>query len=166
MEDFNLFVLLGFNKYKDMMKVSKNLKLLIFFPALMFCLIFFSQDAFGQKNSDIIVSDSGNCTENAVYFDTIITKANPYPEFPNSSVIILIARLGDGEKSRKYNERRLEVIKAGITASDKDSAKKVITAQGGRVSGKGVVEVYADGQLIAIFKAERKKNIASRNCKV
>lgn len=144
-----------------MIKTSKKLNLLIFFPMMMFCLVLFSHNTFGQDISDIIISDSGNCEENAFDFDLLLTRTK---EYYGSEVIILIARLGDGEKSRKYNERRLEVVKAGITAFDRYPKEKVITAQGERVSGKGLVEVYLGGYLSAIFKAERNKNIESRNC--
>lgn len=144
-----------------MVKISKRVECIIFLPALLFFFALLSQNAFGQNGSDIIISENGNCEENALNFDILMTKAN---EYPGLEKIILIARLGNGEKSRKYNEKRLEVVKAGISAFDRYPAEKIITAQGERVSGKGQVEVYIGGRLFAVFKVGRKENLQGRNC--
>lgn len=129
--------------------------------AISVCIIL-SSDVLGQRESNIIVSEDESCEQNALNFDIILTQAK---EYHGSEMIILIARLGDGENSHKYNKRRLEVVKAGISAYDRFPAEKIITAQGERVKGKGLVEVYVGGRLFAVFKARRKENIKSRNDK-
>lgn len=87
-------------------------------------------------------------------FDILRKSANENP----GSLVILVARLGDGEKSEKYNQRRLKVVKNGINAFDRYPAEKVIMTAGERVQGKGQVEVYIGGRLFAVFKSARKKN--------
>lgn len=144
-----------------MIKTSKKAKYPISILLLVFFAAFLFQTAFGQSSSDIIIADENNCEQNLSYFDILITEANTYP----GSSVILIARLGDGENSRKYNQRRLAVVKAGLSAFERYPAERVITTQGGRVRGKGQVEVYIGGRLVAVFKAGRRKNLQDPNAK-
>lgn len=58
--------------------------------------------------------------------------------------IIVIARLGDSEKSQKLNQRRLKAAAERL----RDKARNnVVAAVGGRVKGYGRLELYVGGRL-------------------
>ncbi len=71
--------------------------------------------------------------------------------------IILIARLGGGERSRQLNRLRL-LIASGYVMDNRGVPKdRVITAEGERVRGLGHVEIYVGGTLHTLFKMKRNK---------
>lgn len=82
----------------------------------------------------------------------------------NESTIILIARLGDGERSRKLSQGRLNILSDYLIETRKLSQNRVVTAQGERVSGMGQVEVYVGGKLYILFKMKRNLIISSSPC--
>lgn len=144
-----------------MIIIKRKIKYIIFSQILILFLAVLAPTAFGQRSSDIIISDESDCERIASYLDMVMTEISDYP----GSSVILIARLGDGEKSRKYNERRLIVVKTGINRLGRYPAEKIITTQGERVQGKGQVEVYLGGRLFAVFKAGRGKNLQDPSAK-
>lgn len=74
------------------------------------------------------------------------------------STIFIIARLGTGEHSRKFTRHRLFITSDYLIASRGVSKDKVITAEGERVRGFGLVEVYVGGKLFVIFKMKRNRS--------
>ena len=71
--------------------------------------------------------------------------------------LIIIARLGTGEKSSRLNQQRLSVEEEYIKR--RGSNLKYILAQGDRVVGLGRVELYVGGRLLHILPF--KKNAKS-----
>ena len=69
---------------------------------------------------------------------------------PNS-LIIAIARLGDGEDRRELNRRRLHNVRVFLANSGKRSPDTVVVAQGERVKGYGQVELYVGGRLFDVI---------------
>lgn len=60
--------------------------------------------------------------------------------------LIIIARLGSGERSSQLNKSRLSWIKSYM--SNRVPDLKYVIAEGGKVSGLGRVELYVGGRLL------------------
>jgi len=78
--------------------------------------------------------------------------------------IIIIARFGTGENSRKLMRRRLFAPNSYLVARRGVSQSRVITAEGERVRGLGQVEIYVSGELFVTFKMKRNRDFASGGC--
>ncbi len=144
-----------------MIKISKKVKDITLFLCLISFLCFLlSQKVFGQIESDNIVDGDVSCEEHIAAYDRIKTFAENQP--PVAATVIIIARLGDGETSRKYNQQRLTVAKRSLVLPIGLPAEQIITAQGDRIRGKGQVEFYIRGRLFTIFKVGRRKNLKGR----
>lgn len=74
------------------------------------------------------------------------------------SVLILIARRGNGEKSQTLNRRRLANVRRGLEYT-LGIVKPIVVAEGERVNGFGRVEVYLDGKFIGVLLARRNSAI-------
>jgi hypothetical protein len=79
-------------------------------------------------------------------------------------LIILIARLGDGETSRVFNRRRLHNLSTYLNYIREIPNKRIITAEGERVRGSGPVEVYVNGKLMIVFTVGRNQDLAGGEC--
>ena len=86
----------------------------------------------------------------AVVFDAALKQTK------SGGVLIVNARLGDGENSRELTRRRLyNVRKFFSEGSSKLASEKVVVAEGERVKGYGRLEYYLGGELyeqILFFK--------------
>ena len=80
-----------------------------------------------------------------------------------SDFIILVARLGNGEKSRELNRRRLHNVSERIKAAGV-KPKKIVVAEGGRVLGLGRVEIYVGGKIVESLRVKRNKDICVECC--
>lgn len=135
-----------------------KVRFIFFFSCLIiFSLSFFPQEVIGQDGPGVRIHETNSCEDNASIFDNLLVVSQM-----QSATIIIIARLGDGETSRKYNEQRLAAVKIGIVLNDRYPAEKIITAQGDRVRGKARVEVYINGQLSDVFKVGRRQDLKDR----
>ena len=79
-------------------------------------------------------------------------------------VTILVARLGDGERAREVNRRRLHNVLAFLTTSSDLNAQNVIAAEGERVRGFGRVKIYVAGKLVDALLAEKNKDLEVECC--
>ena len=79
-------------------------------------------------------------------------------------VTILVARLGDGERSREVHRRRLHNVRTFLTTYSDLNAKNVIATEGERVRGFGRVEIYVGGKLIDVMLAEKNKDLEVECC--
>lgn len=137
---------------------AKSTVLLLCFVSFL-CLLP-SQEVFGQIESDNVVDEKVNCEQQIAEYDNIFNSAKNQPE--TARTIIIVARLGSGETSRKYNQQRLAVAKQSLVFPVGYPAEQIITAQGDRVRGKGQVEFYIGGRLFTVFKVGRRKNLRGR----
>jgi hypothetical protein len=71
--------------------------------------------------------------------------------------IIVIARLGSGERSRSLIRRRLVPLAEYLTR--RVSKDKIILAEGERVRGLGQIELYVRGNLHTVIKVKRNSNL-------
>jgi hypothetical protein len=90
------------------------------------------------------VAGANRCEENKSYFDYIHNQAG-------DESLIIIARLGDGERGRAFNWRRLHNIREYLTYIRAIPERNVLVAEGEPVKGRGRVEVYLRGRLLALF---------------
>lgn len=112
----------------------------------------------GQSTKPIIRTDN-NCESNKAYFDYLATSAG------EEGLIIVIARLGVGEHSRKYNQRRLRTIGAYLSNVRNIPSKRIITAEGERMrNGLGRIEVYIGGKAAVVFIVGRNKDLQGIRC--
>jgi hypothetical protein len=79
--------------------------------------------------------------------------------------LIIIARLGDGERNRKLNWRRLQNARAYlskyITARNPET---IILAEGERVTGYGRIEIYVGGKLFSALAVKRNEDLIVGSC--
>jgi hypothetical protein len=83
-----------------------------------------------------------------------------------NSVVIAIARLGDGEYAQELNHRRLQNVLTVLTAGLGFRKERVVIASGGRVRGYGCVEVYVGGQLVDALLVGRGKDLCVDCCDI
>jgi hypothetical protein len=62
--------------------------------------------------------------------------------------IIVVARLGNGEKSQSLNQKRL---KSALPYLESRAGNKVVAASGEKVSGYGRLELYVSGRLLYVI---------------
>jgi hypothetical protein len=109
-----------------------------------------------ESRSPITVkSDANACELNSLYMDRIRVELAE-----SDQVVIIVARLGTGERSRWLSERRLNTAYAYLGGGP----KRVVLAQGKPVNGEGRLEFYVRGRLFLVSLAPREKNICPTCC--
>ena len=104
-------------------------------------------------------SEDNNCESNKSLWDSIAIDSG-------GDIIILIARLGDGERSRAFNYRRLHNIYTYLTYIREIPKEKIVKAEGERVQGRGRVEVYLRGKLHGVFTVGRNEDLGGGECEM
>ena len=124
----------------------------IVFPIVL-SLILINQTVSAQTKPVI----GSTCEDALALLDTAALDAMKDPD----SYIIVIARLGDRERSTALNQRRLKAVLERL--NDK-ARNKVAGASGARVSGSGRVEIYVGGKLLYVLSYSRNGIIDCRGC--
>lgn len=102
----------------------------------------------------------GNCETNTARLDYLQTEAREAQAALAMNVVIIIARLGDGEYNIKLNQRRLYTVKKYLGSS----VTNLITAQGERVKGYGRIEVYMYGVLKEVLLIKKCQDLLVGSC--
>lgn len=103
------------------------------------------------------------CEDNEAHLGqiAILTSANNQPD----EVLIVIARLGNNEKSSEISRRRLynarEYIFHAVPTIRKN---KIVIALGEKTTGLGRVEFYFDGKIIDFLPVGKNKNLCVDCC--
>lgn len=79
-------------------------------------------------------------------------------------LVIVIARLGDGEQRVDLNHRRLHNVRTYLVEFDRRSPQTIITAEGERVKGYGRVELYVGGKLFYVLMIRPNADFAVGSC--
>lgn len=79
-------------------------------------------------------------------------------------LVIVIARLGDGEQRQQLNRRRLYDVRTYLVEFDHRSPQTIITAEGERVKGYGRVELYVGGKLFYMLMIRPNADFAVGSC--
>lgn len=106
-----------------------------------------------------------SCEENEARLDMILMQFEKQKDPDN--VLIIIARLGKGEKSLETSRRRLHNAKEYLLirpASPIIPRNKIITAIGDRTSGFGRVELYFGGKLVDQLIVRKNGNLCVDCC--
>lgn len=83
----------------------------------------------------------------------------------NEDVIVLVARSGDGENSRKINGPRLYSVWSYLHHAGQFPADRLVKAEGEKVRGPGRIDIYAKGRLMLTLTAKRGGDIVGpRTC--
>jgi hypothetical protein len=108
------------------------------------------------QTTEPISVTGNNCEANKATFAFVATTAEAEE---TGKLVMLIARLGNGETSRRFNNRRLHNARTYLSHTHGISEKRIVIAEGERVPGHGRVEVYIDGKLIVVFNLERNQDL-------
>ncbi len=81
-------------------------------------------------------------------------------------VVIVVARLGDGEYAQELNRRRLANVMTVLTVKLGAKKERVVIASGERVRGYGRVELYVGGQLVDALLVNRGKDLCVDCCDI
>jgi hypothetical protein len=79
-------------------------------------------------------------------------------------LIIVIARLGDGDIRPNLNWRRLYNVRAYWTEFRRRKSETIILAEGARVKGYGQMEFYLGGNLVYVLKIARNSDVWFGDC--
>jgi len=82
----------------------------------------------------------------------------------DGGVLIVVARLGKGERSREYNRRRLYNVREFLKNYSRIQPENIVVAEGERVAGFGQIEFYLGGERIGKFLFERDKDLCLICC--
>jgi hypothetical protein len=99
-----------------------------------------------------------NCESNSATVDAVHNAAG------KDGLIIVVARLGDGEQNRNLNRLRLTTVAKYFTNEWRRDAKTVVLAEGERIRGFGRVEFYVNGKLTVVLAAKRRQPLRLTNC--
>ena len=102
---------------------------------------------FAQK---VVHSTNAPCEENSAWLDLLMQRVN---ESKKPERVFVIARLGEGEKSRRLNQRRLH--KARTYLNNRLKSESIVVAEGERASGEGRVEFYVGSELVLVSMVRR-----------
>ena len=102
-----------------------------------------------------------NCESNLARMEQVAFLT--FEQTENGGVLIVIARLGYGEKSREINQRRLYNAREKLKERGV-SAEKILVAEGEPIEGFGRVEFYLSGKLVGGLLAERNQDLCVECC--
>ena len=102
------------------------------------------------------------CHDYGAFLDVVHQKTAP------DQLIIVIARLGDGDARPNLNQRRLENARAYWTKflyeEHRCTPETIILAEGERVTGHGRLEFYVGGKLVGMLKVARNADLYIGEC--
>ena len=82
----------------------------------------------------------------------------------DAGLVIMIARLGNGERRRELNHRRLHNARTFLIEFGQRVPQTIITAEGERVDGYGRVELYVGGKLFHVLMTNPNDDLAVGAC--
>lgn len=131
--------------------------------SVLFSCVLWSLSPLGQEATRPVQTPETNFEiENTCEFN--IARLNKLHFEAGDSLVIAIARLGDGERRRDRNRRRLYNAYLYLTRIRGRSPTTVILAEGQRVRGRGRVEMYVNGKLADVFGFGRNEDFAVGSC--
>jgi hypothetical protein len=81
-----------------------------------------------------------------------------------AGLVIVIARLGEGERGRELNRRRLHNARTLLEDYGERAPDTIITAEGERVAGHGRLELYVAGKLFEVIALRRNADLLIGAC--
>lgn len=104
-----------------------------------------------------------NCEMNSLFMDIL---GNALPEqIQNRNVLIIVARLGKGETSSSFNQRRLHNALQYQIDRIKIAPEKVVLTEGKRIAdGLGRLEFYLNGKMTGSLLIEKNRDFCTDCC--
>lgn len=99
-----------------------------------------------------------DCERATLYMEDAMIRAHEA-----GSYLVVIARPGDGERSRRLNARRVNAVRAFLGRSSRSRLKSVV-AEGERAKGYGRLEIYVGGKLLFVLPLSRNKSVDFFGC--
>lgn len=131
--------------------------------AIILALLSFHSSASAQNKSlepVVVEGNASSCERNAASFDNLAGFLRSTEER-----LFIIARLGNGERSRDLNRRRLHNVRTYFKDSwPQIDPKRFVFADGDSVKGEGRIEFYLGSTLIQISYVKRGKDICVDCC--
>lgn len=113
----------------------------------------------GTAQPPQVEAKPSNCEENI----SILGAATQAVD--KDGLLIVIARLGDGEQNRELNRRRLHNVRTYLSEYVHARASEtIITAEGERVNGYGRIELYVAGKLFHVLTIPRNGDLLVGSC--
>ena len=107
------------------------------------------------KSSEPILVNGDSNEDSKAALDLVAETAG------EGKLIIMIARLGNGESNRKLSWRRLQTAGSFLESVRAVPKQRMVLAEGEVMRGQGRIEVYLDGKLYMIIVSARNKDFAS-----
>ena len=122
-----------------------------------------SSPAFSQSylEGNVIVMRSVNCEMDEASFNVVRLAAEE--DLGTDELLIVVARLGDGEKLKSLNRERLGNTKEWMTNNNFLQGRMLFT-EGERVHGSGRVEFYIGGKLTHTILPRKNARLCTRCC--
>lgn len=124
---------------------------------LLICLMACAEVVIAQSESLPITVKPDDGEHNAMFIYQL-----GYEASKGNRPVILVARLGDGEKSSSLNLRRLHNARVQLVSYPGVTNVKV--KQGKRIEGNGRVEFYLDGKLYLVSLTRRGEDLRVDCC--
>ena len=115
----------------------------------------------GRPGGSPQVLEAGNCEINEANLDSI--RLDVLPGVGEGESLIIIARLGNGDRRANLNSQRLYAVKEHLSRHG-FPADKIVLAEGEKVSGTGRVEFYVAGKLTHVMTAVRNQGFCIECC--
>lgn len=101
----------------------------------------------------------GNCENNIAVIEAA------HKATGKDGLLIIIARLGDGERRKALNYRRLHNASAYLTDYlNVRSSETVVIGEGERINGYGRIELYVGGKLFDVLAVGRNADLIVGSC--
>lgn len=105
-----------------------------------------------------------SCEENLIHIEIVGKLASE--EDQRTGMMIVIARLGDGERLQELNRRRLHNVRVSLTENLGVDPRRIVVASGEKVNGLGRVEFYLGGKLVGGLPVKRGKDLCADCCDI
>ena len=140
--------------------MSRQLKVRLATVLLIICAFVFVAHGQAPLNPQIYGGPDGltgtDCEGVMMRLDFIAIAAE---EAGKDQTVIIIARLGVGETSRKLAGSRLRQVADYLNR--RIPGERIITAEGERIRGLGQLEFYVGGKLHSVFKVRRNRDLVA-----
>lgn len=110
------------------------------------------------ESPETYVAIGNTCESNIARLDRIHSEAGA------DGLVIAIARLGDGEQARRFNQRRLHNFRLYLEEVRGRAPRTIITAEGEPARGRGRVEIYVGCKLVDVLGVGRGEDLYAGSC--
>jgi hypothetical protein len=120
-----------------------------------------AQQQVDSRKAQVLAAQTtpSNCEENISILG-VATQA-----VDKDGLLIVIARLGDGERNRELNHRRLHNARTYLSEYVRARASEtIIIAEGERVAGYGRIELYVGGKLFRVLRLPPNADLLVGSC--